>query len=100
MKNIRLFQIKIISWIIDVMPLTKLNLENAVEELKNQKRDVDLIVYIGNLDKTPSNLFKVSEKLLKRQSIFSGKILDETQVPETVFKMSNWNINLSNFDHK
>ena len=30
----------------------------------------------------------------------SGKILDETQVPETVFKMSNWNINLSNFDHK
>ena len=89
-----------IIWIIDVMPLTKLNLENAVEELKNQKRDVDLIVYIGNLDKTPSNLFKVSEKFLKRQSIFSGKILDETQVPETVFKMSNWNINLSNFDHK
>ena len=89
-----------IIWIIDVLPLTKLNLEKAVNELKNKIKDLDLIVYIGNLDKIPNNLFKVSDKLLKRQSIFSGKILDEIQVPEAVFKMSNWNINLSNFDHK
>ena len=89
-----------IIWIIDVFPLTKINLEKSVNQLINLNKDVDLIVYIGNLDKIPSNLFKVPDNYLKRQSIFSGKILDTTQVNEIVFKASNWNINLSNFDHK
>ena len=89
-----------IIWIIDVLPLTKVNLEKSVNELINLNEDIDLIVYIGNLDKIPNNLFKVPDNLLKEQSIFSGKILDKTQVQETVFKISNWNINLSNFDHK
>ena len=89
-----------IVWLIDVLPLTKLNLEKSVDELANLVKDVDLIVYIGNLDEIPNNLFKVSDKFLKRQSFFSGKILDKTQVSEAIFKMSSWNINLSNFDHK
>ena len=89
-----------IIWIIDVFPLTKVNLEKSINKLKNLNKDADLIVYIGNLDKTPDNLFKIRDSFLKRQSIFSGKILDETQVSEAVFKMSDWNINLSNFDHK
>ena len=89
-----------IVWIIDVFPLTKINIEKSVNKLINLSEDIDLIVYIGSLDKIPNNLFKIPDNFLKRQSIFSGKILDATQVQETVFKISNWNINLSNFDHK
>jgi len=89
-----------IIWIIDVFPLTKINLEKSINELVNLNQDVDLIVYIGNLDKIPNNLYKVPDNFLKRQSIFSGKILDKSRVQDEVFRMSNWNINLSNFDHK
>ena len=84
----------------DVLPLTKKNLEQSVDELISLYKDVDLVVYIGNLDKAPSNLLKVPENFLKRQSIFSGKILDTAQIQEKAFNISNWNINLSNFDHK
>ena len=89
-----------IIWIIDVFPLTKINLEKSVNQLINLSKDVDLIAYIGDLDKIPNNLFKVPDSFLKRQSVFSGKILDATQIKEEVFEASNWNINLSNFDHK
>ena len=89
-----------IIWIIDVFPLTEINLESSVNKLKSLNEDVDLIVYIGDLEKIPKNLFKVPENFLKRQSIFTGKILDSSQIQEAAFKMSNWNINLSNFDHK
>tara|TARA_Y100000590_G_C15697297_1_gene1005582 strand:+ start:845 stop:1822 length:978 start_codon:yes stop_codon:yes gene_type:complete len=89
-----------IIWIIDVFPLTKANLEKSVNQLKHLFKDTDLIVYIGCLNKIPNNLFEIPEKFLKRQSIFSGKILDSTQIKDTVFDISNWNINLSNFDHK
>ena len=89
-----------IIWIIDVLPLSKANLEQSVNELINLSEDIDLIVYIGNLNKVPNNLFKVPDNFLKERSIFSGKILDTTQVQETAFEISNWNINSSNFDHK
>ena len=89
-----------IIWIIDVLPLSKANLEQSVNELINLSEDIDLIVYIGNLNKVPNNLFKVPDNLLKNRSIFSGKILDTTQVQETAFEISSWNINSSNFDHK
>ena len=81
-----------IIWIIDVFPLTKINLEKSISELVNLNQDVDLIVYIGNLDKIPNNLYKVPDNFLKRQSIFSGKILDKSLVQEEVFRMSIWNI--------
>ena len=89
-----------IIWIIDVLPLTKANLEQSVNELINLSEDIDLIVYIGNLNKVPNNLFKVPDNFLKERSIFSGRILDTTKVQETAFEISNWNINSSNFDHK
>ena len=89
-----------IIWIIDVLPLTKANLEQSVNELINLSEDIDLIVYIGNLNKVPNNLFKVPDNFLKERSIFSGRILDTTKVQEAAFEISNWNINSSNFDHK
>ena len=43
---------------------------------------------------------KMSIIILNKQRNVSGKILDSTQIQEKVYNISNWNINLSNFDIK
>lgn len=89
-----------IIYIIDVLPLTQKNLERSINELLKSNGNVDLIIYIGKLSATPNNLFRIPDFFLKKQTKVSGKILDSTQIQETVFNISNWNINLSNFDIK
>lgn len=89
-----------IIWIMDVLPLSSINIENSVNKLKNIYTDIDLIVYVGVLKTIPINLFKVPDKFFKEQSIFSGKILDSQKIGDIIFDLSNWNVNSSNFDHK
>ena len=87
-------------YIIDVLPLTKKNLEMAVNILKKLNLDIDLIIYVGQLKKIPKNLIEIPDFFLKKQRTISGKILDATQINEKVYNIFNWNINLSNFDIK
>ena len=89
-----------IIWIMDVLPLNKSNLESSVNDLRKGNNDVDLIVYIGKLNSTPYNLIKVPDKFINENSIFSGKILDETKINNSVFKHDHWNVNSSNFDYR
>mgnify|MGYP001212314137 CR=1 FL=1 len=90
-----------IVYIIDVLPLSKKNIETSVFQLLKLIRDVDLIIYVGNLKKIPNNLIKIPKIFFKnRQVNVSGKILDNKKIKETIFNISNWNINLSNFDTK
>jgi len=89
-----------IIWIMDVLPLSKLNLESAVNELKKIGDNVDLIIYIGKLKLLPNNLIKIPDKFINENNIFSGKILDEKKVNESVFDFNLWNINSSNFDYR
>ena len=90
-----------IIYIIDILPLTKNNIENSIDELIKLNLNINFIVYIGKLKKTPNNLFKIPEFFFTRkQANVSGKILDSTQMQEKVFNISHWNINLSNFDTK
>lgn len=91
-----------IIWILDILPLSKSNLEKAVNILRNNKKnnDIDLIIYIGKLNKPPYNLIKIPDKFIKENNIFSGKILDETKIDESIFNCNNWNINSSNFDYR
>ena len=89
-----------IIWIMDVSPLTKLNLESSVNELKKIDNNTDLIIYIGKLKLSPYNLIKIPDKFIKENNIFSGKILDEKKVDESVFDFNLWNVNSSNFDYR
>ncbi len=87
------------AYIIDVYPLSKYNLENSIKELySKEKNNIDLIMYVGNLDFSVKNLFKVPEKYRPKNVYMSGKILDDTLVDERVFDLKNWNVNLSNYD--
>jgi len=89
-----------IIYLIDVLPLTEKNLEKSIEEFNKLKIDFDAVVYIGKLKTTPRNFLKIPDFLLKKQTYVSGKILDSSQIKEKIFNISNWNINLSNFDIK
>jgi len=90
-----------IVYILDVLPLNKKNIEGSVFQLLESIRDVDLIIYVGNLKKVPNNLFKIPNLFFKNRQIYvSGKILDSKKIKENIFDISNWNINLSNFDTK
>ncbi len=87
------------AYIIDVYPLCKSGLENAVKALyTKEKNNIDLIIYVGNLDFSVKNLFKVPEKYRPKNVYMSGKILDDTVIDERVFDIENWNANLSNYD--
>ena len=90
-----------IVYILDVLPLEKKNIEDSVLQLLESIKDVDLIIYISNLKKIPKNLFKITNFFFKHRQIYvSGKILDSEKLKENIFDISNWNINLSNFDTK
>lgn len=87
------------AYIIDVYPLCKFNLENAAKELyKKEKKNIDLIIYVGRLNFKVKNLFKIPEKYQPKNVHMSGKILDDTMIDERIFDIDNWNVNLSNYD--
>lgn len=87
------------AYLIDVYPLCKSSLENAVKELyKKEKNNIDLIIYVGHLNFKVKNMFKVPEKYQPKNVHMSGKILDDTIIDERIFDINNWNVNLSNYD--
>lgn len=85
-------------YIIDVYPLTKENLENAVKyAYKVNHKKVDLIMYVGLLDFNVRNLIKVPEKFEPKTVHMSGKILNK-KIRDDIYDIVNWNVNLSNYD--
>ncbi len=87
------------AYIIDVYPLNKSNLQKAVKMIYTKEKNyIDLILYVGALEFSVSNLLKVPEKFQPKNVYMSGQILDETIIDNRVFELKNWNINLSNYD--
>lgn len=87
------------AYILDAYPLCKSSLENSIKELyTKEKNNIDLIMYVGNLDFNAKNLFIVPEKYQPKNVHMSGKILDDTMIDERIFDIDNWNVNLSNYD--
>ena len=87
-----------IAFIIDFSPYNNKLIENACNSLlKNHKNKVDAILYIGSLEFTPSNMFKVPRFFEPKKIYMSGKILT-SDIDERVFQINNWSVNLSNYD--
>jgi hypothetical protein len=87
------------AYILDVYPLCKSNLQQAVKMVyKSNKNDIDLIIYVGKLHFNVVNLIKIPEKYQPKNVYMSGKILDGSIVDQRVYDLGNWNVNLSNYD--
>ena len=86
------------AFIVDVFPLTKVNIELTVSKIYQLEKQIDLIAYFGSLNFSPINLFKVPEKYKPKNTFMSGKILDESKISRDIYDIKQWRVNLSNFD--
>jgi hypothetical protein len=86
------------AFIIDVYPLNKNNIEYCAKNIYQNEKEIDIIVYVGNLDFKAINLIKVPKKYEPKSVHMSGKILIPDAIDKRVFDLKHWNVNLSNYD--
>ena len=84
--------------IIDVYPLEKKLLESAVKYIYDNNPYLDVILYMGNLNFKPINLYRVPKAFDTEKFCLAGKLLRDDIIDERIFTIKNWNINLSNID--
>jgi hypothetical protein len=86
-------------YIVDVDPLTKSFLREAVHQLYQwHSAWTDLMLYVGRLPFTPRPLLRVPASMKPRHVHMCGKRLLPRAFDERIFDIDNWNVNLSNFD--
>ncbi len=89
-----------VSYIIDVVPLTKNMISLAVKAVSGHEAGKsDVIIYIGKLPFTPVNLIKVPKRFHPKPVRLSGKMIIPNIIDDKIiFDINNWNVNLSNYD--
>jgi hypothetical protein len=88
-----------IIYLIDVLPLTKKNIEFSVMKLrKKYKHKIDAILYLGNLEYRPMNLFKVPVSYQPKNIYMSCLILSDDLDNRLLCSLNEWEVNLSNMD--
>lgn len=88
------------AFLMDVYPLNQRNFDKAVRYLlKNEAKNFDIILYIGNLHFKPLSLIKLPKKLQRKTFHFTAKILNKELIDAKVlYNVNNWDVNLSNYD--
>lgn len=88
-----------VAYLIDVQPLSKKNIESSVNYIyKKHKKEIDTIMYIGNISYSPINLIKVPLKYEPKNINFIGLALEENVFDDKIFDLQKWESNLSDFD--
>jgi hypothetical protein len=87
-------------YLIDVAPFCKEALEQAVNQLYVKfKQEADAIIYIGKLNFSPRNIFRVPKKFEPKTVNMAGLVINNNcGITSDFFAMGNWNVNLSNMD--
>jgi hypothetical protein len=86
-------------YIIDVIPFTSACFLEAVRVIHAVvSKHTDLILYVGRLPFGRTGLVRVPPSKRPRRIMMCGKVLDRQLIDERVLQISNWNVNISNFD--
>lgn len=87
------------AYVVDVSSEGKGFLGSVVKEVFHRERgNVDIIIYVGSLLTTPTNLQRVPRRFEPKNIYMAGRILIDEALDDRVFELSNWKVNLSNFD--
>ncbi len=88
------------AFIVDVFEKSAKSFVKAVKYLfKNEKKNFDLILYVGHLTFDSYGLIKFPRKFEPKHFNFTGAILRKGAVDKKEFyEIDNWDINLSNYD--
>ena len=86
-------------FLMDVYPLSKANFDKVCRYmLFHEIANAPMILYVGHIEFTPFSMLKVPEKLEPKKFHFVVKVFDNAFFGDDVFKISSWNVNLSNYD--
>lgn len=87
------------AFIIDVVGKSSYNFNKAVRYiLKHEKTNFDMILYVGNIYTCAHGLIKIPSKIEPKEFNFAIKILDKSIKCDELIDISNWDVNLSNYD--
>lgn len=87
------------AFLIDVTGKSAKHFNQAVKYiLKHNRKDFDVILYVGNLNFSNSGLIKVPEKFAPKHFHFILKIFDKSYNNEIVTDARNWDVNLATYD--
>lgn len=88
------------AFIVDVTDKSACNYQRLVKEIiKREHKNIDLILYVGNLPFGNHGLIKIPRKFEPKNFNFTGHIFDQKLIDKKEFyKFENWDVNLSNYD--
>jgi hypothetical protein len=88
------------AFLIDVFEKSAANFNKAVRYIiKNHHQEFDILLYVGRLPFRFHGLMPVPKKLAPKNFHFTGAILQKDVIDKDVlFDISNWDVNLSNYD--
>ena len=88
------------AFIVDITEKSAKNFQCTVKEImKRERKNMDLILYVGNLPFGNHGLIKVPRKYEPKNFNFTGHIFNEKLIDKSVFfDINNWDVNLSNYD--
>jgi len=87
------------AFLIDVTKKSARNFYIALRYIiKHNMEEFDLLLYVGNLPFKCHGMIKVPQKFKPKEFNLAIKILDKSLDKETLLKMNNWDVNLSNYD--
>jgi len=86
------------AYLIDLFPVSERWIGQVVKILHDsEKKNVDVILYVGNTINVPCNLLKVPRKFEPRDLHLIGNILT-SKVDSRIYDQANWHFNLSDID--
>ncbi|MDR0307896.1 MAG: GNAT family N-acetyltransferase [Chitinispirillales bacterium] len=88
------------AFLIDVFEKSAKNFNTALKYMvKNHNKEFDILLYVGVVPFRFSGLIKVPKAFSPKNFNFVGKLLRKDAVKtDLFFNLSNWDINLSNYD--
>lgn len=66
--------------------------------IRNHRKEFDLLLYVGNLSFVCTGMIKLPRKFEPKTFNLTGRILNEQVFDTSIWDISNWDTNLSNYD--
>lgn len=87
------------AFLLDVYPMSKKIFDKVVRCIYNkERRNIDLIMYVGHLPFSPMSLITMPHKFEPKHFNFTCKVLEKGYFDDSIYDINNWDVNLSNYD--
>lgn len=87
------------AFVLDVYPMSKRAFDSAVRRIyKAEGSRIDMVMYVGYLPFTPCSLITMPHKLEPKHFNFTCKPLVKDLFDDSIYDISHWDVNLSNYD--